>query len=97
MTTNPVFRSIESRWRGPLPCAWSELCAGVVVALVVSVLWAAMFGLLAGLTVTTLLRGARAMDHDRSDYLLAVLRRLVRVRAYNASEPDRAFIAFSPR
>ena len=34
MTTNPVFRSIESRWRGPLPCAWSELCAGVVVALV---------------------------------------------------------------
>lgn len=97
MTTNPVFRSIETRWRGPLPCAWSELCAGAAVGIGVALFSSAIIGGLTGLAVTTALRGARAADHDRSDYLLAAFRRLVRVRAYNASAPDHAFVSFSPR
>jgi hypothetical protein len=95
---NVVFRSIEDKWRGPLPCSWSELSTGVVAGLVAAALSNAVVGGIAGLAVIALLVTWRRLDHDRSDYVSAFLRRrFARVRTYNANEPDVGFVPFERR
>src|SRR5262249_31815501 len=97
-TRNAVFRSIEDKWRGPLPCSWSELSAGVLLGLVVAVASNAVVGGLSGLVLVVLLVVWRRLDHDRSDYAQVFLRRrFIFERAYNANEPDTSFVPFDPR
>ena len=95
---NVVFRSIEDKWRGPLPCSSSELSAGIVLGLVVAVTSNAVIGGISGLALIAALVTWRRLDHDRSDYVRAFFRRrLSRVGAYNACESDAAFVSFDPR
>jgi hypothetical protein len=95
---NVVFRSIEDKWRGPLPCSWSELSAGVVLGLAIALFWNAVIAAIAGLALIVVLVSWRRLDHDRSDYVRAFLRRKFRrAGAYNANEPDGNFVPFDPR
>lgn len=97
VTHNPVFRGLEHRWRGPLPCTSVELSIGLVAGGLLTLAVHAVVGVVAGLGVVAALVMWRRVDHDRSDYIRAALRRFVRVRAYNANEHDLDFVPFEPR
>jgi hypothetical protein len=94
---NLVFRSIDDRWRGPLPCSGSEASAGLVVGLLLPAPVQVVAGAIAGIALIAAVVAGGRLDHDGSYYLFAFVRRLARKRGdYNANEPDR-FVAFDPR
>jgi hypothetical protein len=95
---NVVFHSIEDKWRGPLPASTSEIVAGLFLGLVGAVLSNPLFGGLVGVSIIASLVVLRRLDHDRSDYVYAFLRRQMKKQgAYNGADPDLAFRRFEPR
>jgi hypothetical protein len=97
-TKNVVFRSIEDKWRGPLPCSWAELTLGVCLGVPLAVWTNALIAGVSGLGLVALLVMWRRLDHDRSDYLRAFLRRRIAPRGdYNSNIDDRGFSPLRPR
>ena len=86
---NPIFRSLEDKWRGPLPCTARELVIALVTGALTTVLSHVFFGVIITLVILATLVAWRKRDHDRSDYVECFgRRRLSRIRVYNSNEPE---------
>jgi hypothetical protein len=97
-TKNVVFRSIEDKWRGPLPCSSAELSFGVLLAMPMALWTNALIAGVSGLGLVALLVMWRRLDHDRSDYLQAFLRRRLAPKGqYNANIDDGGHTPLRPR
>lgn len=92
VTRNVVFRSIETKWRGPLPCSWSEFSVGIMIGLPFAIAFNALVGALVGFMSIATLVLWRRIDHDRTDYVVTARLRFVTVRTYNGNEPDDEYL-----
>jgi hypothetical protein len=95
---NPVFRVIESRWRGLWPCTAQELSAGGVLGVLVLLLSERpVLALLAWAAATLALVAVRRLDHDRTDALWIWFRSRQAAVAYSLVPSDTTHRPFRAR